>query len=104
MWRRVSESFSKWRRQCFRALLDNYNIGTNVPAAYGPDSGHLCDVPDSSSPRLVTVGGDETQIQPVPPPRSVELDDLRLSYYVQAVKSVAMSLYEQASDEEDEEE
>lgn len=80
-----------WRRRHFVAVLDKYSIGSSIPEAYGPRSGHLYRVPDPSSPHFVTIASDEREIDVLPSRDVPSIEDLTKSYYVQAVRSVAVT-------------
>lgn len=79
----------KWRRQYFMAVLDNHMIGTAIPPGYGPKSGHLWDIPKLGDPKYVEISGDEREIERPEPAETHSIDELRMSYYVQSMKSVA---------------
>ena len=91
MRKRDAESLARWRRQYFLSLLDMNMIGCYVPPSYGPRSGHLFDVPDPNSPNLVVINSDECDIEPLPESKVPSLDELKRSYYVQSLKSIAVT-------------
>lgn len=91
MRKRDEESLARWRRQYFLSLLDMNMIGCYIPPEYGPRSGHLFRVPEPDSPNFVTVNPDEREIETLPESKLPSLDELRRSYYVQALKSIAVT-------------